>query len=32
LTEVRKWQVEVLGDDLIAALRNGAAAESPYRE
>jgi ribonuclease D len=32
LTEVRKWQVEVLGDDFLAALRNGAPAESPYRE
>jgi ribonuclease D len=32
VNEVRKWQVEVLGEQLIAALRNGAAADSPYRE
>lgn len=32
VTEVRKWQVEVLGQDFVDALRNGAADESPYRE
>jgi ribonuclease D len=32
LTEVRKWQVDVLGEQLIAALGNGVAVESPYRE
>lgn len=30
--EVRRWQVEVLGEDFLRALRNGAAGESPYKE
>ena len=30
--EVRRWQVEVLGEDLIGALRNGVPDDSPYRK
>jgi ribonuclease D len=30
--DVRRWQVEVLGDELITALRNRAPDDSPYRK
>jgi ribonuclease D len=30
--EVRRWQVEVLGDQLIGALRSRAPDDSPYRK
>jgi ribonuclease D len=30
--EVRRWQVDVLGEDFISALRDGHPAESPYKE
>lgn len=32
VVELRRWQVEVLGEDFIRALRNGAPEESPYKE
>lgn len=31
VTDVRRWQAEVLGDEFIRALRNGAPDESPYK-
>lgn len=30
--DLRRWQREVLGDDFVRALRQGAPADSPYRE
>ena len=30
--DVRRWQVEVLGEEFIRGLRNGVPEESPYRE
>lgn len=30
--DVRRWQAEVLGEDFLRVLRNGARADSPYRD